>query len=87
MSARITDRLDPPFEVVEPAALSGPVVCNSPHSGRSYPASFLAQSRLDLAALRRWVPDLSSEVRRAVHLPGEHRLAAVAVDIRADADR
>lgn len=53
MSARITDQLDPPFEVVEPAALSGPVVCNSPHSGRVYPTSFLGQSRLDLAALRR----------------------------------
>ncbi|MCC6947833.1 MAG: N-formylglutamate amidohydrolase [Bradyrhizobiaceae bacterium] len=53
MSARITDQLDPPFEVVEPAALSGPVVCNSPHSGRAYPATFLAQSRLDLETLRR----------------------------------
>lgn len=53
MSARIIDDLDPPFEVAEPAALSGPVVCNSPHSGRSYPSRFLAQSRLDLATLRR----------------------------------
>ncbi len=53
MSARIIDELDPPFEVVEPAALSGPVVCNSPHSGRAYPSRFLAQSRLDLATLRR----------------------------------
>lgn len=53
MSARIIDELDPPFEVAEPAALSGPVVCNSPHSGRSYPAKFLSQSRLDLASLRR----------------------------------
>jgi N-formylglutamate deformylase len=53
MSARIIDELDPPYEVAEPAALSGPVVCNSPHSGRSYPSRFLAQSRLDLATLRR----------------------------------
>src|SRR5690606_130946 len=53
MSARITDQLDPPFDVVEPAALSGPVVCNSPHSGCAYPSSFLAQSRLDLETLRR----------------------------------
>ena len=53
MSARVIDELDPPFEVAEPAALSGPVVCNSPHSGRSYPSRFLAQSRLDLATLRR----------------------------------
>jgi N-formylglutamate deformylase len=53
MSPRIIDELDPPFEVVEPAALSGPVVCNSPHSGRAYPSGFLAQSRLDLPTLRR----------------------------------
>ena len=53
MSPRIIDEFDPPFEVVEPAALSGPVVCNSPHSGRAYPSDFLAQSRLDLPTLRR----------------------------------
>jgi N-formylglutamate deformylase len=53
MSARIIDELDPPYEVTEPAALSGPVVCNSPHSGRAYPSRFLEQSRLDLATLRR----------------------------------
>jgi N-formylglutamate deformylase len=29
------------------------VVCNSPHSGRTYPSRFLAQSRLDLPTLRR----------------------------------
>jgi N-formylglutamate deformylase len=66
MSARIIDDLDPPFEVAEPAALSGPVVCNSPHSGRSYPSRFLAQSRLDLATLRRsedtFVDELFSDV-------------------------
>ena len=53
MTAHIVDELDPPFEVAEPAMLSGPVVCNSPHSGRSYPAAFLAQTRLDLSVLRR----------------------------------
>ncbi len=53
MGARIIDELDPPYEVVEPAALAGPVVCNSPHSGRAYPSRFLAQSRLDLPTLRR----------------------------------
>jgi len=53
MGARIIDELDPPYEVVEPAALAGPVVCNSPHSGRTYPSRFLAQSRLDLPTLRR----------------------------------
>jgi N-formylglutamate deformylase len=53
MSARIVQELDPPFAVDEPEALAGPVVCNSPHSGRSYPAAFLSMSRLDLPSLRR----------------------------------
>jgi N-formylglutamate amidohydrolase len=53
MTARIVDELEPPHQVSEPAALSGPVVCNSPHSGRSYLSRFIAQSRLDLATLRR----------------------------------
>ncbi len=53
MSMRIVQDLDPAFEVKEPAALEGPVVCNSPHSGSSYPASFLGQSRLDLTTLRK----------------------------------
>jgi N-formylglutamate amidohydrolase len=53
MSARIVQELDPAFEVTEPEILGGPVVCNSPHSGRSYPADFLTMSRLDLPSLRR----------------------------------
>jgi N-formylglutamate amidohydrolase len=68
MSARIVDQLAPPFEVLEPTTLSGPVVCNSPHSGRSYPTAFLAQTRLDLALLRRsedtFVDELFAEAVR-----------------------
>jgi len=68
MSAHVVDELDPPFEVMEPAALSGPVVCNSPHSGRAYPAAFLAQTVLDLAVLRRsedtFVDELFAEAVR-----------------------
>jgi N-formylglutamate amidohydrolase len=45
--------LDPPFAVLEPAALTSPLVLSSPHSGAIYPASFLASSRLDKAVLRR----------------------------------
>src|ERR1041384_8698952 len=68
MSAHIVDELDPPFEVAEPTMLSGPVVCNSPHSGRSYPAAFLGQTRLDLSVLRRsedtFVDELFAEAVR-----------------------
>jgi N-formylglutamate amidohydrolase len=47
------DELDPPFEILEPLELCGPVLFNSPHSGRVYPRGFLAAARLELAALRR----------------------------------
>lgn len=42
-----------PFEILEPAELLSPLVFSSPHSGRTYPASFLAASRLDIMTLRR----------------------------------
>jgi N-formylglutamate amidohydrolase len=48
-----SDQLDPPFEILEPAAWRGPVAFNSPHSGNIYPRAFLAATRLDLAVLRR----------------------------------
>jgi len=49
----VRDELDPPFEVIEPAVPQGPVLFNSPHSGSTYPRAFLANSRLDMATLRR----------------------------------
>ena len=47
------NEFDPPFQAVEPAECRGPVLFNSPHSGRVYPRSFLLTSRLDLSTLRR----------------------------------
>lgn len=47
------DELDPPFEILEPHEWRGPVVFNSPHSGRVYPRAFLTTSRLDVGTLRR----------------------------------
>ena len=45
--------LDPAFAVVAPASgLSVPVIFNSPHSGRTYPQSFVRTSRLELHRLR-----------------------------------
>ena len=40
------------FELVEPAEQTIPFLFNSPHSGRTYPAEFLAASRLDERAIR-----------------------------------
>lgn len=45
--------LDPPFEVLEPARLTSPLVFSSPHSGDVYPRRFLEVTRLDAAVLRR----------------------------------
>lgn len=47
------NRFDPPFDVLAPDNLRAPVVFNSPHSGRIYPAEFVARSKLDPHALRR----------------------------------
>ncbi|MGE7367642.1 N-formylglutamate amidohydrolase [Neorhizobium sp. NPDC001467] len=41
------------FEVREPTSQTIPFVFNSPHSGRHYPAQFLAESRLDEVEIRR----------------------------------
>ena len=60
------DELDPPFETIEPEHWRGPVLFNSPHSGRVYPRQFLQTSRLDLPTLRRsedsFVDDLAMGV-------------------------
>jgi N-formylglutamate deformylase len=47
------EELDPPFDIAEPKQWRGPLVFNSPHSGRVYPRDFLAHSRLDISTLRR----------------------------------
>ncbi len=51
--SEIRDELDPPYEVLEPAEYTGPVLFNSPHSGSTYPRAFLSASRLDIGTLRR----------------------------------
>jgi N-formylglutamate amidohydrolase len=47
------DELDPPFEILDPDVVRAPVLFNSPHSGSTYPRTFLGISRLDIATLRR----------------------------------
>lgn len=49
----IEKELAPPFSVARPGELRVPLIFNSPHSGRIYPKSFLAASRLDPLTLRR----------------------------------
>ncbi len=68
---KVKDELDPPFEILEPEEWRGPVIFNSPHSGRVYPLEFLIASRLDLATLRRsedsFVDELVAGVVRRGH--------------------
>jgi len=49
----LTDELDPPFEILEPAEWRGAILFNSPHSGCVYPRPFLSASRLEIGTLRR----------------------------------
>lgn len=49
----ISAELDPPFEIHQPTREPGPVIFCSPHSGRVYPQSFLAASRLRGLTLRK----------------------------------
>ncbi|NKB19212.1 MAG: N-formylglutamate amidohydrolase [Alphaproteobacteria bacterium] len=44
---------DDPLEVLAPEQQSAPVIFASPHSGTDYPSDFVANSPLDLTALRR----------------------------------
>lgn len=50
---RLPQAFFPSYDVLRPASGRAPFVFSSPHSGRIYPAEFLAQTRLDPATLRR----------------------------------
>ena len=52
-AAESEDAALPPVVVDRPELRTSPVVFASPHSGRAYPAQFVAQARLDLLRLRR----------------------------------
>ena len=70
----LSDRGDPvlaelaraPFRILNPRRQLAPFVVASPHSGRSYPKTFLAESKLPFEALRRsedaYVEELFSPV-------------------------
>ncbi len=60
------DEFNPPFETLEPSEWRGPVIFNSPHSGRVYPQAFLVATRLDLATLRRSEDCFVDELVRGV---------------------
>ncbi|MCC6735380.1 MAG: N-formylglutamate amidohydrolase [Bauldia sp.] len=65
------------FEVVRPLRQTVPVVFNSPHSGRTYPADFLAASRLDAATIRRSEDGFVDELFRPAVAMGAPLLRAL----------
>lgn len=67
----------PAFEVVRPLQQTVPVVFNSPHSGRDYPAAFLAASRLDAATIRRSEDGFVDELFRPAVAMGAPLLRAL----------
>ena len=58
-----------PFDVILPDQVTLPLVLNSPHSGRDYPAAFLSTSLLDAKGIRRSEDSFVDEIfERSVKL-------------------
>ena len=53
MDRKTVNDSDAAIEILAPAEQRVPLVFSSPHSGRAYPETFLAASRLDAQAIRR----------------------------------
>src|SRR5687767_6062005 len=79
-----------PYRIFGPAEPSVPVVLASPHSGREYPAAFLAQSRLSLGQLRRaedaYVDELLADATRLGVPLVAARYGRAYLDLNRDAD-
>jgi N-formylglutamate amidohydrolase len=71
-----TFRLDPPFHVLTPIEQSVPFVFCSPHSGSTYPAAFIAASKLDPLSLRKSEDVLVDQLFAGVASLGAPLLAA-----------
>lgn len=67
----------PVLEVFAPAVQTVPVVFASPHSGRDYPADFVAASRLDAQTLRRSEDSFVEELFACAPRHGAPLLAAL----------
>jgi hypothetical protein len=65
-----------PVTVLSPAAQTVPLVFASPHSGRAYPADFVAAARLDALSLRRSEDSFVDELFAAAPASGAPLIAA-----------
>ena len=77
----------PPLMLLRPARQSVPLVFASPHSGRDYPAEFIAAARLDALALRRSEDGFVDELFAAAPGCGAPLLAATFPRAYCDANR
>jgi len=76
-----------PVTVLRPVRQTVPVIFASPHSGRAYPADFLAAARLDPLALRRSEDSFVDELFSAAPDCGAPLLAATFPRAFCDANR
>lgn len=77
----------PPFLLERPPLQAAPLVLASPHSGRHYPASFLAASRLDPVSLRRSEDGFVEELFADAPSHGVPLLSATFPRVYCDANR
>ena len=76
-----------PYRLARPARQTVPLVFASPHSGRAYPASFVAAARLDPLALRRSEDGFVDELFAAAPEQGAPLLAATFPRVFCDVNR
>jgi N-formylglutamate amidohydrolase len=78
---------EPPIMLARPSEQTLPIIFASPHSGRDYPASFLALARLDAHSLRRSEDSFVDELFAAAPDHGAPLLAATFPRAYCDANR
>ncbi|MDB5371121.1 MAG: N-formylglutamate amidohydrolase [Roseomonas sp.] len=76
-----------PILLSRPSRQTAPLVFASPHSGRCYPAEFLAESRLDALSVRRSEDSFVDELFAAAPDHGAPLLAATFPRVYCDANR
>jgi len=76
-----------PLRIARPPRQTAPLIFASPHSGRAYPAGFVAAARLDAVALRRSEDGFVDELFAAAPEHGAPLLAATFPRVFCDVNR
>lgn len=83
----IVNAFNPVYDQITPRKLSSPIILASPHSGRTYPDEFLAQTGLDLATLRRVEDSFVDDIFRPLTVHGFPFLCANFPRVLVDVNR